>query len=176
MLHVWIKWMDDIKRILESIKNQPRTKLSSCTWHIHIGIFFPSHPVSSILIMPLFLSVSVYCCRNHSFASAVLALQDNIVRKSMLVRHRHAPTMAFVSIYRRDMREIAISVSAHTVSLVSFLVIVVTFMFSIYPHIIILTRKCESESWWRVCLCCVDEDKLEFMRTLVLVLVFMIFV
>lgn len=57
-----------------------------------------------------------YFCRSHFSANAVLDLLVNIVRKLMLVRHRHAPTTAFVSIYRKDMREIVISAYVHTVS------------------------------------------------------------
>lgn len=53
--------------------------------------------------------------RNPSFVSAVRVLQVSIVRKLMHVRHRHAPTMEFVSIYRKDMREIAINVYVHMV-------------------------------------------------------------
>ena len=55
-------------------------------------------------------------CRSHFSASAVLVLLVNIVRKLMLARHRLAPTTAFVSIYRKDTREIVISAYVHTVS------------------------------------------------------------
>lgn len=92
----------------------------------------------------------------------------------MLVRHRHAPTTAFVSIYRKDMREIVINAYVHTVSisLTNYDTFRHFHVFILPPHILSLVIL-PPHSVHTKPTCNSIVDKLEFMGAFAMLLRFM---